>query len=375
MKKHARSLIIVMVIAVVLFPIGTAAEPQNTLSGAYNTGKITITDIIGRKVTLSLPVKRIAYFHPSTADALLILNAWDLVVGKNGWPLDQEIFPNLDKIKPITPAMAMGYTSIDIETLLGLKPDLLILEHFPIPGLDELLADLKGIIPVIVVGTGDYSTINNSFEILGKLLNREAEAEEFIAWSDGLITNISDKLKGLRDKEKTRFFFRMGLSADGDITTGTDQLSSLAGINRLAGGINIAGGLEAQGGWVRNVDPEWLTMQDYDVLIIRDLVPNGFGHNVRDTEVVKQHRAKVMALPAFEKSKPVRNNRVFMVIESFLASPLSIVSFAYFAKAFHPGLFIDMNPEIYLQEYYSRFLRTDIKVEKGVFFYPKLQTR
>lgn len=372
MTKHFYVLTIVVAIAVFLSLTGLAGEPPKSLSADSDTGKITVTDIIGREVTVSASVKKIAFFHSSTADALLILDAWDMVVGKNGWPLEPDIFPELDKITPITPPMPVQYTDANIEILLSLMPDLLILENFPFPGLNKLLADLKGIVPVVLVGTGDYSTMNESFEILGKLLNRESEAETFIAWSNGLIKRITDKLKDLTDKEKPRVFYKMSLSATGDISTGTDKLSAFAVISRIAGGINIADEIDSRGGWVWKIGQEWLVMKDYDVLVIRDLVPGGFGHKVSDPALVNQHRAKVMALPAFEKSKAARNNRVFMVIDSFFATPLSIISFAYFAKAFHPELFVDLNLETYLQDYYTRFLRSDIKVKKSVFFYPKL---
>ncbi len=372
MKKRIITFIVVLGVAVFL-PSAVFAKGQlKPPTVVSEVSKTTIIDIIGRKVTVSAPVKKIAFFHPGTADALLILDSWDMVVGKTGYKLDKDIFPGLDKITTITPPIPWAYTDTETETLLGVAPDLLILEKSPIPGLDKLLADLDGVIPVVIVGTGNYNTMNESFEILGKLLNRESEAEKFLNWSNGIVQNIAGRLKNLKAKEKTKVFYKFSFDTVENISTGNNQLSSIAAINRIAAGINIAGKIESQGGYISAVDREWLIAQDYDVLIIRDNVPGGFGHVISDPALVKKHRERVMALPAFEHSKAVKNNRVYMIIDFFIASPLSAVGFTYFAKAFHPELFTDMNPEVFLQEYYSRFLNTNINVADGVFFYPRL---
>ncbi len=382
MKKNIYTFFIVLGILIILSPFVFAggqqdsapepeavSEPDPSLE-ALKT--IRVTDLLGREVTVTEPVEKIAFFHPGTADALLILDVWDMVVAKTGWTLDPDIFPGLNDIPSITPPLPMAYNDTDLELLIDLMPDLLILKKSPIPGMDELLAALEGIIPVVVVATSDYADMEESFEILGKLLGRETEAESFIDWSDRIIQPIRTEVEDLSEEDKTRVFFKFSYGTAADISTGTNELTGISMASKVAGAVNIAGNIQSPGGWVPAVDKEWLVEQDYDVLVIRDIVPDGFGHRISNSAIVDQHRAEVMALPVFKESKAVKNGRVYMVMDFFFGTPLSIVSFPYFAKAFYPELFADMNPEIYLQEYYRDFLRTDIDVSKGVFFYPEL---
>ena len=154
--------------------------------------------------------------------------------------------------------------------------------------------------------------------------------------------------------------------------TFTDDLAYIPVRNKLTGCINVAADLDSQGGWVPSIDSEWLVQQDYDVLIIGDPQPNGFGFYKDSIEELDEYRTQVMQLPVFADSAAVKNDRVYMQYESYFGSPSFIIGFAYLAKWFHPQLFSDLDPSSLQNEYFQEFMNVDpVDIENGIFVYPE----
>lgn len=154
--------------------------------------------------------------------------------------------------------------------------------------------------------------------------------------------------------------------------TFSNDLSYIEARNKYTGCINVAATLPSQGGWVPSIDNEWLVKQDYDVLVIGDPQPINYGLMVNDATPLKEYRKQVMALPVFENSKAVKNNKVYMQTDAFFGTPSFIIGFTYLAKWFHPELFSSLNPSDIIDEYYKTFLKVDTnKTGKGIFVYPE----
>lgn len=351
-----------------------AAEGQDTAgesTGSASPETVRLTDFLGREVTITQPVESVAFTHYATAEALKILDAWDLVVARDGYTHDTVTYPNLEEIPVLGPPMANVYEP-NLELLYELNPDLLILEVIPMPGMQELIDALEGIIPVLALKTYDPVEMAGSFLALGQVLDREWEASEYVNWCMDTQNALLEKTGGLPDEEKTSMFYKTGWGAVEDLMTFSNDMSYIPTRNRVTGSINIAADLPSQGGWVPAVDPEWLAPQEIDVLVVGDPQPGGYGLMVEDTSGLAAHRSKVMALPVFAEDSAVKNARVYMLADVFFGTPRFIVGFAYLAKWFHPDLFEDLDPRALHQEYYSRFLGADVDLRnKGVFVYPE----
>lgn len=375
MKKGKLILILLEIIcATALFANGVQ-EVTSMSAGSDeikqgNDNHITVTDVLGREVSVDLPVKSVAYTHYSTSEALKILNAWDLVVARDGYTGDNLIYPNLEEIPALTSVMGNSFEP-NMEILLEINPDLLILEIIPMPGIEALINELDGIIPTVAVKTYDPEKMVQSFEILGKLLGKEEEANIYIDWCIQLQSFLSEKISPLKQEELTKIFYKTGYGNVEDLMTFSNELSYVPARNRLTGCINIAADLPSQGGWVPSIDSEWLVEQDYDVLVIGDPQQNNFGFYKDSLDELKEYREQVMSLPVFADSNAVKNNRVYMQDDAYFGTPRFIVGFAYLAKWFHPDLFDNFDPASIQEEYFTKFLKLDSKdIKNGVFVFP-----
>jgi iron complex transport system substrate-binding protein len=345
------------------------AEPTVAPTEPAAFEPVTVTDMLGREVTITEPVERIAYTHYSTAQALKILDAWDMVVAKDGWTSDTFLYPNINDIPPLTP-MGENYNP-DLELLLSLDLDLLILEVIPVPGMEELMAALEGKVPVVTVRTYDPETLTESLNTLAALLGKEDEAQVYIAWYTDVMDTLESATAGLTEDEKPRYFYKTGWGDADDIMTFTDEMNVVPFRNRVTGSVNVAADLPSMGGWVQAVDPEWLVTQEIDVLLVLDPVPGAFGFTVDDPAIAEAHWQQIVDLAAFAGSDAVQNGRVYCMADTFFGTPTSTVGFAYMAKLLHPDLFADLDPQALHQEYLTRFLRVDIDLdEQGLFVYP-----
>ena len=332
---------------------------------------VTVTDVLGRQVCVDLPVRSIAFTHYASAEAFKILGGWDLVVARDGYTNDPLVYPGVADIPALGSMMDGPYTP-DQESLLELNPDLLILEVIPMPGIEDLIEDLDGIIPVVAVKTYDPNGMAESFRTLGKLLGRSERAEDFIAWCTDVQNMMLGQTADMTDAEKAKIFFKTGYGEVDSLMTFSDDMSYIPARNRITGCINIAGDLPSQGGWVPGIDPEWLASKDYDVLVIGDPQPGRYGTAASDTEYLSDFRQKVMELPIFAGTTAVKDGRVYMLSDTFFGTPRHIIGFAYLAKWFHPGLFGEMNPAQLHQEYFDKFLEVDADViNSGIFVYPR----
>ncbi len=344
---------------------------SDSLDKGLDKNIVTVVDVLDREVSIELPVEKVAFTHYSTAEALKLIDAWNLAVARDGYTNEKVLFSNIDEIPALTPMMGNGFEP-NMEVLLDINPDVLILEVIPMPGIEDLINKLEGIIPVIAVKTYDPEKMNQSFEILGKVLDKEDEAAKYINWCNDIQDYLLEKVSTLKEDELTRIFYKTGYGGAEDLMTFTNELSYIPVRNKLTGCINIAADLDSQGGWVPSLDSEWLVQQDYDVLIIGDPQPNGFGFYKDSIEKLDEYRNQVMQLPVFADSAAVKNNRVYMQYESYFGSPSFILGFAYMAKWFHPQLFSDFDPSSLQNEYFQEFMNVDpVDIENGIFVYPE----
>ena len=332
---------------------------------------VTVVDFLGRSVTIDKPVESIVFSHYSSSEAVKILDAWDMVVGSDGYTSDGIIYPGIDDLPRLTDPMAGPYTP-NMELLLELSPDLFIVEIIPMPGVDELLSQLEGLVTVVTVKTYEPDDMVQSFRNLGALLDREEEAENFISWSLNTQEYLLDRTRELSDSMKTTLFYKTGWTGPDDLQTFSNEMSYVPARDRIAGCINTAADLPSQGGWVPKVDPEWLVSTDFELLLAADPQPGAYGSAATLTEGLDAYRQQIMELPVFSESTAVRNGNVYMLSSEFFGTPRHIIGFTYIAKWAHPELFRDLNPQALHQEYIDNFLRADLDLgEQGVFVYPE----
>lgn len=151
-------------------------------SAAATRYPLTVTDDLGRTVTLRSEPKRIVAMLPSHTETLIAIGAGDKLIA-----VDQ--FSNHPKnVTDRLPKVGSGYQP-NIEAILALKPDLVLADESSGSRLTEKLAAVG-----LTVYGGTAQTYNEVFEkigVLGRLTNREAGATR-------LITRMRSELSALQ---------------------------------------------------------------------------------------------------------------------------------------------------------------------------------
>jgi len=331
---------------------------------------VTVTDAMGRKVTVRQPVERLAFSATCLGEALLILGLWDRVKARGHMiHPDPNLYPGIDNI----PAIAVnkpGPYNINYETLLALDMDALVTINVPFKGFKRIDSKIKSRFPVVTLEMFTPKSYEWNFTILGQIFDTAEKAQAYIDWAREIIQGISRRTAKLEPKQKIRYFMKWSFGNAEDFTTISDRFNGMPDLNRILGAINVAG--EIPRIWGGPVDPEWLMQQKIDVIVCQDRIHKGYGIAMDTPAIVIKHRKKVMALPVFAASEAVARGRVYMISPQYMFAPGFVVYLAYLAKWFHPDLFMDLDPDAVHQTYLTRFIGAPPEMaRKAVFVYPR----
>jgi ABC-type Fe3+-hydroxamate transport system substrate-binding protein len=147
----------------------------------------TLTDEVGRKVTLPDHPHRIVCLVPSVTDTVFALGSGDDVVAVS----DFTTFPPEATRKPSIGSLIKP----SIETILSYHPDLVL--GVNIPGSDETASQLAAVgIPVYLVDPKGLAGILQSVSSVGDALNRTAQATALNASLRSRIAAVRDRSAG-----------------------------------------------------------------------------------------------------------------------------------------------------------------------------------
>ena len=151
-------------------------------SAAATQYPLTVTDDLGRRVTLKAEPRRIVAMLPSHTETLIAIGAGDKLIAV-------DVFSNHPKnVTDRLPKVGSGYQP-NVEAILALKPDLVLADESSGSRLTEKLAAVG-----LTVYGGTAQTYGEVFEkigVLGRLTNREAGATR-------LITRMRGELNALQ---------------------------------------------------------------------------------------------------------------------------------------------------------------------------------
>ncbi|MBC7646888.1 MAG: ABC transporter substrate-binding protein [Pseudopedobacter sp.] len=165
---------------------------SNTLATTY---PLTVTDDLGRSITLKSEPKRIIAMLPSHTETLFALSAGDKLVGID----EYSNFPKAltDKIQKV----GNGFQP-NLEAIVALKPDLVLADESVSSKLVERL-----VASGLTVYGGSAQTYNEVFQkinIMGKLVNREKQAINLITQMRNELNTLQKSVLG-RPKVSTYY--------------------------------------------------------------------------------------------------------------------------------------------------------------------------
>ena len=336
------------------------------MCSAVMADPITVTDTLGRTITIEKPVKRIVLgqgryipviglIHPDPVSVVVGARE-DFQRDTATYAYYRSRFPAIEKIASVGGAAS---TDFSIEATIALKPDLVVLSYYAgrEAGGDARFQQLvdtlgKAGIPVIALDFFVHPLENSmqSLRILGKVLGRGEEAERFAKFYE-------DRLKRIRDRVETGSVTRpnvfMHVHAGGMPCCLTAAKGVFDDFIRAAGGNNLA--RDALPGITGQLSLEYLIKADPDIYIA-----TGGAHMARtgglvlgtmtSPETARSTFDNLINSKGLRDLTAVRNGKAFGVWHLFNDSPVHLVLVELMAKKFHPDLFPDIDPQATLDQ-------------------------
>lgn len=200
----------------------TAGAAAETTASGEVSGPVTVTDMLGREITLERPAARVVALTPSDCEILFAIGAGDTLVGRGEYcDYPAEV---LD-----VPAVQSG-AETNIEEILALEPQLLIMSAMS--QTEEQAAQLEAAgVQVVISDAQDIAGVYTAIEMIGKLMGRDESAAEVIENMKTTFAEIEEKSAG--DGSKTIYFevspLEYGLYTAGAHTF-MDEVANMLGV-------------------------------------------------------------------------------------------------------------------------------------------------
>ncbi|NVK18443.1 MAG: ABC transporter substrate-binding protein [Methylocystaceae bacterium] len=337
--------------------------------------QITIEDLSGRKVQVSVPVKHIVLGEGRYLPTLGIFDQDDptkRVVGMMGefekydlatYSQYAEHYPQIRDIPRIGSA---GEASFSIEKVFSVKPDVALFGlgsgHGPNDKSKTVIAQMEAAgIPVIILDfrIDPLKNTPKSLKILGKIMGNEKTSDAFLSFYHTHLKTIEDRLKDVKERPTVFMESHVGLLPQCCRAFGQQMMGRFI---EWAGGVNAFG--EMIPGTVAQVNIEHLLTKQPDVYIGTAIGSSKTVEKFPKYIALGAQTGQDMAQSTLEEAlkrtgvaqlSAVKEGRAHAIWHHFYNTPMNLVAVEVIAKWLHPELFKDIDPYKTLKVYFDRF--------------------
>lgn len=338
---------------------------------AAHAAPTEITDALGRKVTVDLPVKRIVVnFNFEEFTAVAGVDGWSKVVGISRAPWESWRPLIFNRYKAVIPNLAampdIGFTednSLSAEKVIGLKPDVLLMSDWGYKAAKAQMEQIEGAgIPVVVI---DYNAQLLERHVastlaLGKVTGQEARAGELASlyktWFEDILARVA-KAKATGAPAK-KVYVELG-QAGADTVGNTYNGTMWGAVITQLGAENIAAG-KIPGPW-GPLNAEAIIAANPDVILFASSSWLGKPKAVRTGYDVTPEETRAGLKPYAERPgwvdlKAVRTGEISAVEHGLGRTLFDFVAIQYIAKRLYPEQFADIDPVANLKAYHEKYL-------------------
>ncbi len=329
MMKKLSLLILSFVLSFSLVGCQPAGNSGTSGKGSY---PMTITDQVGREVTIEKEPERIISGYYISTSLLIALGEDENLVGVENKAKDRNIY-NL-RAKHIVDLPNVGTAKqFDLEKSATLNPDLLILPY-KLKDKAEAIEQLG--IPVIFVKPETQESLEEMVTLIGKVTNTEAKAKELLTFTSTQMSAMKDKIKN----EAKPTVYMAGNSSF--LSTAGKEMYQHTLIEN-AGGKNVAEGL---------TDTYWCEVSYEDVLTYNpEYIILAADANYSVEDVLNDKQLKTV--------EAVKNGNVYKFpsdIESWDSPvPASVLGNLWLASVLHKDAYTTADYEKALKDFYETF--------------------
>ena len=219
-----------------------------SLTSAAAEGGVTVTDMMGREVTLTQPATRIVALTASDCEILCALGAEDTLVGRG------EYCDYPESILDV-PAVQSG-AETNIEQIIALEPQVVLMSAMA-QDKDQVDTLEQAGIQVVVSNAQDIAGVYTAIRLIGALMGKDDEAEAIVADMQATFDDIAAKSE---NTGKTVYFevspLEYGLWTAGK-NTFMDELAAMCGLTNAFADVD---------GWAQ-ISEEQVLERDPDYIV------------------------------------------------------------------------------------------------------------
>jgi iron complex transport system substrate-binding protein len=235
-------------------PAAPALTPTPTLEPTPQP--ITLTDGLGRSITLASPAQRIVSLAPSNTEILYAIGAGAQVVGRDE-------FSDYPEAATSLPTVGGSFGGYNQEIIVSLTPDLVLAAEINTPEQVKALEDL-GLTVYFLQNPTTLDEMYTNLMTIAQLTGHTDEAETLVTALKTRVDAVAQKVAAITEKPSV-FYELDGTDPNAPYTAGSGTFIDL--LISLAGGTNAASGMDAAWG---QLSIEELVVQDPDVILLGD---------------------------------------------------------------------------------------------------------
>ncbi|MBC9933507.1 ABC transporter substrate-binding protein [Chitinophaga qingshengii] len=267
-------------------------------------GAITLTDVQGHKVVLNKPAEKVVCLFDPMMDAIFMLQMQHTLVGIPAETYaDKELFIPYslidDRIKNKRLAIPGSNETANLESIIALKPDLVIAKHMS-EGTIKALGEMS--IAVYLASSEKYEQVLKELADVGQLLGATERAAELVAYTKQQFEMMQSAAAAVREKDRKKAYFTW---ANGRIYATTGRNSMMNDCLEFAGVSNVCTAPVDQ----PNVNAETLISWNPDMIVMWN-----------DPAVLFYAKKELSAITA------VKQKAIFNLMPMFFYNPHTIKS-------------------------------------------------
>lgn len=254
---------------------------------------VTLTDMMGREITLDAPATRVVAVTASDCEILYALGAGNTLVGRGE-------YCNYPEDVIAVPSVESGYDT-NIEQIIALEPQIVIMSTMAQSKEGVEALEAAGI-KVVVNNAVDIECVYESISIIGAATGKTAEAERLV---QGLREGF-DEIKASAPKSSGKtVYFEVSPLVYGLWTAGGGTF-----MDELAGMLGLTNAFSDITGW-GEISEEQVLMRDPDYIITISMY---FGEGPTPVE-------EILAREGWRDMKAVKNGAVYQADSDMLSRP------------------------------------------------------